>query len=191
MPPKVYQSSEFRKVRSRVLAAIPDWYQWPRVLRLLLSQLPDVGCSDLAIQDWCDRRGFKYATVKKHIDESLSFQAALSTYRKEGKLPYRNHWKNELTKAHLQILVAEGESFGQYLDLVDLQGSGQSGKAAADVTHRMGWDVSGDAVDDQPEVAIFSGERVAGIPIGEEEATLVAEAEQADEDVNSLAAWAD
>lgn len=183
-------SSQFRKVRARVLQAIPDWYSWPRNLRLLLVALPDVGCSDLAIQDWCERRGFKYERIQKQIEETPSFQAALNTWRTEGKFPYRNNWRNSLTKAHLQMLVAESEGFGQYLDLLDLRASGQSGKAAADVSKYMGWDEAGDPVEEQPEIKIFSGERVVGIPIGPEELAEVKEAEQATEDINSLSDWA-
>lgn len=189
--PEWLGSSEFRRLRKRVLSAIPDWDQWPRVLRLMLVSLPDSGSSDLALEDWCKRRGFDWPRVQKQIAESKGFQSALSRFRSTGQLPSRSHWRNGLTKAHLQIMISESESFGQYLDLLDLRASGQSGKMATDVTSRMGWSTTGDPVDEQPEVKVFSGKRVSGMIIEDEDVEMIRDADAEDEALNSLSDWAD
>lgn len=185
-----YRSTQFRQIRSRVLAAIPGWYQWPRVLRLLLASLPDIGSSDLAIEDWCKRRGFSWARVKKQIAAQPDFQAALDRWRSQGDLPAKQGWRNSLTKAHLQILIAESEGFNQYLDLIELRAGGRSGELAKSVTQHFGWDEAGDAVEDQPEIRLTSGQKASGVVVDEEDLEAIHAGEEEDEELNSLADWA-
>lgn len=186
---ETYYTTKFRKIRKRVLTVIPDWYKWPRMLRILAASLADFGTSEAAIEDFCERRGFKLERLQKHISDNPSFQVLLDTFKSTGQYPQHPRWKNPLAKAHVQMLVAEGEAFGQFMDIIDLRAAGQSGALAKKTVEHMGWMDTLDPVEEQPEVRIYDGVKVTGMVIEDEDVREIKRREWEDDDFASLSNW--
>ena len=114
------------KLETRVVAALPDWKNWPRSLRRLYTLIDSFGASEDGLKEACKEIGLEWEDVKKVIERNDSFQRELDDFRERG-YPKKRDWTNPLTANHFKALYAyEGEIL-QVMKLEDQHAKGQAG----------------------------------------------------------------
>ena len=179
-----------QKAKWRVKAAVPEYFFWPRRLRLIYTLLTTHGSSDASIRAMCSEFGWDHDETREMIAEEEGFLERLLSFRELRHYPKLKAWRYPLTYEHLTLVYAEEARFEA---LAKLQAS-SSGSAATNhwrsMVENSGLMERLDPIPDAPGIQQDAGETAAGQVVDPENAAMIrGRLDQSQRDASLISDW--